>query len=40
MGKLESFHAVGQAWKESTDMATIIDLLAVNPTTAFTLWIL
>ena len=36
IGKLESFHAVGQAWKEETNMASnIIDLLTVNPTAAY-----
>lgn len=35
-GKLESLHAVGQAWREETTMASnVIDLLTVNPTTAY-----
>lgn len=35
-GKLESLHAVGQAWKGETTMASnVIDLLTVTPTTAY-----
>ena len=35
-GKLETFHAVGQAWKGNCDAANnITDLLAVNPHDAY-----
>ena len=35
-GKLEPFHASGQAWKGNCDMATdITDLFAVNPHAAY-----
>ena len=34
--KLESFHAVGQAWKVNTNLASnVINLLTVNPTVAY-----
>ena len=35
VGKLESFHAVGQAWKEKTNLTSNIVNLTVNPTAAY-----